>query len=52
MQQLVAANVAADENSILGIVTGERRFLCHDMPKGKDATLAWKTGLLIIPGHD
>jgi hypothetical protein len=51
-RRLQAANVAADENTILEIVANERRFLYHDMPKGAAETLAWKTRLLFIPGHD
>ena len=50
--RLQVENVAADENAILDIVGNERRFLYHDMPKGAAETLAWKTGLLSIPGHD
>lgn len=49
---LQSANVAADENLILKIVAGERRFLYHDMPKGAPETLVWKTRTLFIPGHD
>ena len=49
---LQTANIAADENIILEIVANERRFLCHDMPKGAAETLAWKTRPLFIPGHD
>ena len=52
VQRLRTANVAADENAILGIVTDERRFLFHDMPKGQAATLTWMTRVLYIPGHD
>ncbi len=33
------ANIAVDENTILEIVANERRFLCHDMPKGVAETL-------------
>jgi hypothetical protein len=51
-QQLLAANIAADENAMLRIVPSERRFLYHDMPKGAPETLAWVTRMLFIPGHD
>ena len=51
-RRLQAANIAADENAILEIVANERRFLCHDMPKGAAETLAWKSRLLFIPAHD
>ena len=51
-RQLQAGNIAADENVILKIVTAERRFLHHDMPKGAPETLAWKTRKLFIPAHD
>ena len=51
-RRLQVANVAADENAIREIVANERRFLYHDMPKGAPETLAWKTRLLFIPGHD
>ena len=50
--RLQVANVAADENAIPEIVANERRFLYHDMPQGAAETLAWKTRLLFIPGHD
>jgi len=52
VRRLRTANVVADENAILEIVANERRFLYHDMPKGAAETLAWKTRLLFIPGHD
>ena len=52
VRRLRTANVAADENAILGIVTDERRFLFHDMPKGTSATLTWMTRVPYIPGHD
>ena len=52
VQRLQTANIAADENVILEIVANDRRFLYHDMPKGAPETLAWKTRLLFIPGHD
>ena len=51
-RRLQVANVASDENAILEIVANERRFLYHDMPKRAAETLAWKSGLLFIPGHD
>jgi hypothetical protein len=50
--RLQVANIAADENTILEIVANERRFLCHDMPKGAPETLAWKSRPLFIPAHD
>ena len=52
VRRLRTANVAADENVILRIVSNERRFLYHDMPKGEPENLAWKTRLLFIPAHD
>ena len=52
VQRLKTANVAADENTILEIVSNERRFLYHDMPKGAPEMLAWKRRPLFIPGHD
>jgi len=52
VQRLQTANIAADENVILEIVTNDRRFLYHDMPKGAAETLAWKTRTLFISGHD
>lgn len=50
--QLRSANIAADEDLLLRIVSGERRFLYHDMPKGAPETLVWKIGSLFIPAHD
>ena len=41
-----------EEYAIRRIIANDRRFLYHDMPKGEADTLAWKTGPLIIPGHD
>lgn len=51
-RQLRAANIAADENILFRILTGERRFLYRNMPKGEPETLEWKTRPLFIPGHD
>lgn len=51
-RQLQKADIAADESAVLRIVTGERRFLFHDMPKGPPETLAWMTRTLLIPAHD
>lgn len=52
VRRLPTANVGADDNAILGIVSNDRRYLYHDMPKGEPDTLAWKTGPLFVPGHD
>jgi hypothetical protein len=51
-EQLRWANVAADENAILRVISGPRRLLVHDMPKGADATIVWVTRPLYIPAHD
>jgi hypothetical protein len=50
--KLQAVDIAADEYAILRIVTDDRRFLYHDMPKGARDTLTWMTRRLYIPGHD
>lgn len=52
VQRFRAADIAADEYAILDIVSGDRRFLYHDMPKGAAEKLVWKTGPLFVPGHD
>jgi hypothetical protein len=52
VKRLRDANVADDEYAILRVITGNRRFLVHDMPKGEPATLTWRTGPLYIPPHD
>jgi len=51
-QQLRGAAVAANENVMLDIIAGERRFLYHDMPKGAPDRLEWRRGRLFIPPHD
>ena len=50
--KLQAADVAADEHVILGIITSDRRFLVHDMPKGRPDRLVWQTGRPYVPAHD
>lgn len=51
-RRLRAADIATDENVILGIIHGERRFLYHDMPKDRPHTLAWMSRPVFIPAHD
>ena len=51
-RQLQAANVAADENTLMAIVAKPQRFLYHDTPKGAAGVFEWRTGTFHIPGHD
>jgi hypothetical protein len=41
-----------DEGHAMRILSGTRRFLYHDMPKGAGETLEWRTGAFFIPAHD
>lgn len=50
--RLRLAGIDQDEDALLRILTGERRFLFNDRPKGAPATLEWKQRTLFIPAHD
>jgi len=50
--QLHASPITSDENVIMSIVTGKRRILIRDMPKGAPESLEWKISRVYIPAHD
>ena len=51
-QTLRATDVAADEDNALRALSGVRRFLHRDAPKGAPETLVWLHDTLFIPAHD
>lgn len=50
--KLQTADLRADEKAICTILSNDRIFLYHDMPKGRASTLMWRKGPLFVPWHE